>query len=287
MVLSVLIKGCVTALAVAALLLLAQARGRRLAGLLAGLPTVTGPALAWLVLDQGAVFAAQACAGAVAAGAVCGLFALGYGVVSRHQRWPGALGTACALAALALPVLELTKLADLWGLMGGVTVLCGACLLALPDDAHAHRGAAPSCASRLRPLNHSIGVPAAVSGAVSAAVCAWGSEFGAFWAGVLSSPPLIAGIVAVHLHGGADARAAGRFLRGYTAGLIGRSAFAALLGALLLPFGGVAAGVMAMAGAALLGWAMAHALARSGGVDGPGRRAPADRLRPACDRPVS
>lgn len=55
--LSAAARGLIAAQAVAALLLVARQGGRGMAGLLAGLPTVTGPALVWLVLDQGPVFA--------------------------------------------------------------------------------------------------------------------------------------------------------------------------------------------------------------------------------------
>lgn len=47
-------KAMLTAATVAALLALARLFGHRLAGILAGLPTVTGPALLWLALDHGA-----------------------------------------------------------------------------------------------------------------------------------------------------------------------------------------------------------------------------------------
>ncbi|MFN9185151.1 MAG: DUF3147 family protein, partial [Betaproteobacteria bacterium] len=70
-------KAVLTATTVALLLAVAQLFGRRLAGILAGLPTVTGPALVWLALDHGTDFAVEAALGSVAASALCGLFAVG------------------------------------------------------------------------------------------------------------------------------------------------------------------------------------------------------------------
>jgi len=75
-------------------------------------------------------------------------------------------------------------------------------------------------------------------------------QVGPFWAGVLASPPLIAAAVAINLHVTAPSRSDGavaRFLRGYAAGLIGRSGFAALFGALLAPTGVIAAVLLATA----------------------------------------
>lgn len=75
-----------------------------MAGLLAGLPTVTGPALLWLSLDHGAAYAVNAAIGSVAACAVCALFALAYERASRHAGIVVApLTTACSAAPLSAP----------------------------------------------------------------------------------------------------------------------------------------------------------------------------------------
>ena len=55
-----LARGAITAILVGALLLAAGRFGRRAAGLLTGLPTVTGPAMLWLVYDRGEAFTAAA-----------------------------------------------------------------------------------------------------------------------------------------------------------------------------------------------------------------------------------
>ena len=46
-------KAAVTAVAIVLLLAAAQRLGRQVAGILTGLPTVTGPALAWLAFEHG------------------------------------------------------------------------------------------------------------------------------------------------------------------------------------------------------------------------------------------
>jgi hypothetical protein len=60
---------------------------------------------------------------------------------------------------------------------------------------------------------------------VSGAVALAAPEVGPFWAGVLASPPLIAGVIAIRQHTVDGAPAAAAFLRGYVAGLVGRIGF--------------------------------------------------------------
>lgn len=52
---SALLKGWLTAVLVWLVMLAAGRLGERCAGMLTGLPTVTGPALLWMTLDHGAV----------------------------------------------------------------------------------------------------------------------------------------------------------------------------------------------------------------------------------------
>jgi hypothetical protein len=265
---ALLIKALLTAVVVAALLSLAKLSSRRLAGLLAGLPTVTGPALAWLALDQGAPFAAEATAGVVAAGASCAAFAVGYAYFARRSRWPWALVAGLLGCLVPLPVLEGLRALD-WGLLVAVVLVCGAAIAALRESA--------VTVSRERSLPRpprrfwrDVWLAAAVSGLVSGAVCALAGQVGAFWAGVLSSPPLIAAVVAVQLHATAEVTAVARFLRGYTAGLIGRSAFAAMFGLLVLPAGVLVAVVVATLVATVTGGWLALQLRRGVAVSATG-----------------
>jgi hypothetical protein len=262
-----LFKAAITALTVAALLLLAEWRGRRAAGLLAGLPTVTGPALFWLAIDQGPAFAVEASDGAVAAGAACAWFAVAYAGVSRQRAWPWALVAALAASLLAAPLLG--QLASTTGgLLLLVLAVCAVCIRALDAPAlHVWPAAALASRGLGRPVTRRVTLEvlqvAGVSGAVSALVSFGASHIAAFWVGWLSSPPLIAGLVAVQLHRAAGAGAVAVFLRGYVGGLIGRSAFAALFGALLARCGLFEAGAAALVLAAALGWLLAQGLSKS------------------------
>jgi hypothetical protein len=236
-------KAVLTATTVALLLAVAQLFGRRLAGILAGLPTVTGPALVWLALDHGTEFAVQAALGSVAASALCGLFAVGYERASRRRGPLAAVLVAGLASAAPMPLLAAVHLdASPLLLLLGVVAVCTLCVTWIPATSASRDVAAPP--ARRRALE--LWLTAAVSGLVSGVTALAAPEVGPFWAGVLASPPLIAAAVAVHLHAAARTEGAvARFLRGYAAGLIGRSGFAALFAALLAPTGVVAAAVVA------------------------------------------
>jgi hypothetical protein len=227
-----LARGAITAAAVAALLLAAQRWGREVGGLLAGLPTVTGPAMLWLALDHGQAFAGEAAQGAVLAGAACAVFGLVYGLASLTH---GRFVTLALASALSLPPLLLLLAAPslhMLAALGLVTAICVACMAALPRVASRSVAAARPGAVWQAGL-----MTAAVSGAVSALASLLAPQVTPVVAGALTSPPLVAAAVAWELHRrGCPARVLD-FLRGYTAGLVGRCAFVALFGALLAPAG--------------------------------------------------
>jgi hypothetical protein len=255
-------KAALTATTVALLLAVAQLFGRRLAGILAGLPTVTGPALVWLALDMGTDFAAEAALGSVAASAMCGLFAVGYERASRRYGPLSAVAVATAASALPVPLLMTWNATDATPglLLVAVAVICVLCVAWIPaTPASSDIAAAPS-----RRRHIELWVTAAVSGLVSGITARFAPEVGAFWAGVLASPPLIAAAVAMHLQlsGARPAGAVARFLRGYAAGLIGRCSFAAFFALLLLAAGVGTATLVATAAGCAVTLAVSRVLTR-------------------------
>ena len=96
-------KAMLTATTVALLLTVAQLFGRRLAGVLAGMPTVTGPALLWLALEHGSSYAFEAGLGSVVGCALCALFAYAYVQASRASGPWLAAALATAASMLLLP----------------------------------------------------------------------------------------------------------------------------------------------------------------------------------------
>lgn len=221
-------KAMLTAAMVALLLIGGRTFGRRFAGALAGLPTVTGPALIWLAMEFGADYVVEAATGSIAACAVCALFALVYERVSRRGGAIVAVVTACAASvafAASLPWLP-------GGLVGAVVLAAASSWLVyqlIPDARHE-----PVFNT---PLRHEIGLTAVVAGTVSGAVALAAPQVGAFWAGVLASPPLIAAAVAMHQQICDGQAAARRFLRGYVAGLLGRAVFGICFALLIAPLG--------------------------------------------------
>lgn len=243
-------KGLLTAVIVASLLVLAQRWGRSAAGLLAGLPTVTGPALLWLALDRGTAFAASASVGAVAGGVCCALFGLAYGLAGRRRGPLGALAAATVASVLPLPWLAGTGLSlTAWFVLATVACAASRWWLAQVVAASSALSIEPA-----RPTGRGWLVTALVSGLVSAISSGAAGPLGPFWAGVLTSPPLLAAAVALELH-----RQARRidpvatFLEGYLTGLVGRGMFAALWGLLVQPLGVALAFTVALAVSLLAG----------------------------------
>lgn len=210
-------KAMLTATTVALLLTVAQLFGRRLAGVLAGLPTVTGPALLWLALENSAPYAFQAAIGSVVGCALCALFAFVYERASRRSNAWIAVALATAASAGAAPLAAVLNTGLLLAL-GVALVVVLVLYVLMPAGAveTRHRG----FGLRGEPF-----ITASVAGVVSGAVALAAPEVGPFWAGVLASPPLIAGVIAIQQHTAEGSPAAAAFLRGYVAGLVGRIGF--------------------------------------------------------------
>lgn len=233
-----LAKGTVTALSVAAVLILSRRWGGAAAGRLAGLPTITGPALLWLALDGGPAFAAAAATGAVAAGICCALFALAYAVGGPRQHPAVSLALGLGASLLPLPWMVDAHLPP-WAWLVLACLTCRACLHGLArlsarrEHATVTRAPSPACGWPLTAL---------VAGLVSTVASAAAGHLPAFSAGLLTSPPLLAACVALELHRQTrDPNAARIFLGGYVAGLLGRSCFGLAVAVLIVPLGTLAA----------------------------------------------
>ena len=211
-------KAVVTTATVALLLAIARHFGQRVAGLLAGLPTVTGPALIWLALDHGSSYAFQAAIGSVSACVPCAAFALAYERASRRFGiWPALTFAAVVSIALAPPLQHLSG--ELVAALLCAVASAGLIYRAMPDGGEpTQRSGKPA---------YEFALTAFVSGTISGLVSVVAPTAGPFWAGVLASPPLIAAVIAMHQHARSGRGSARTFLRGYVAGLIGRAVFAA------------------------------------------------------------
>ena len=249
-----LLRGGLTAAAVAAMLLAGQRWGRDVAGLLAGLPTVTGPALVWLALDRGRDFASDAAVGAVLAGAACAVFALAYACACTVLgRWSAlAVASVASVPPLGLLALPHVPLAQAFGLVVVVCMVCLWCMTALPPVAAVATRCtdAPAAGAAARPALATI----AVAGVVTALASLLAPHLSPAAAGAMTSPPLLAAAVVWELHRQRCRAPVLVFLRGYTAGLVGRCACVAAFGALLLPAGLMQAAGVGSVLALALGW---------------------------------
>lgn len=240
-------RGAGSALAVTAVLLAAHRWGRDSAGLLAGLPMVSGPAMVWLALDHGGHFAANAAHGAVAAAVPCAVFAMVYACLAPKRGRVAAL--CCAVAACLWVVWLLSGWQrSMHVTLAAVVITCVLCGALMPRSAPRSMPAV-SRGTVLRAGATTV----AVSAGVSVLVSLLAPELAPQWAGMLTSQPLLAAAVVWELHRQGCSSRVQDFLRGYTAGLVGRSLFMAVFGVLLVPQGLPLAMGAALAATLLLG----------------------------------
>lgn len=238
-------KAMLTTMTVAAVLLAARVLGRRAAGLLAGLPVITLPALAWLAQDQGAAFAGRSAVGSLAACTMAPWFAAAYQRLARTRGVIASLAGAGAVAAAAGVVLHAL---EPWPLLLLLAAL-GSSRLVLHCSRRGGLAAGSSSLPRAR-----AGEPwatAAAAGLVSVAVAWAASSVGPYWAGVMASLPLICACTLVHLHLVAGGSALSGFVGGYALGIGAKALFAyGFVVAVPLVGAGGAFAAAALAGAA-------------------------------------
>ena len=212
------IKGVLTAATVAAVLMTLRVFGRRAAGLAAGMPVITAPALSWIALEHGDRFAAQAANGCVAVCAALALFAPCYARLA--QRAGPAVTAPLALACTALLIALLPRLGQ--ELTTPLLLAASGCIAAsrlMPVD-----GARPS---RMARLGCEVLVASIAAAGVSM-LAAWSAPLiGPFAASVLMSLPIVTTASAVHQHVTAGAAGVTRLMHGNLAGTVGRVFFCA------------------------------------------------------------
>jgi hypothetical protein len=249
-------KAVLTAAVVAAVMMAARLSGRHLAGLLAGLPVITTPALLWLAAEQGAAFAAQSAVGSLAACAAAALFA---GAFERCARRHGAgRSLAIAMAALGVAMLALRPLA------GDPLLASCAAVVACALVHRAVAGRRAPC-TWVRPLRGEPWLSAALAGVVSAGVSLQAQQVGPFWSGMLSTLPIVSACALVHLRVAGAAADVSRFVPGYVVGLLAKVVFL-LMFALLVEPAGVAIAVVLALGTAAAGVALPAAWRQRGGA---------------------
>lgn len=257
-------KAAVTAAMALIVMGLVRCAGQRLAGVVAALPTITAPTLAWLVHERGVTFAVGAAVGSVSACAMLAIFALGYALASRRVGSVAALlcGLVGALA-LAFPAFVASA-----SLPDALMLALGCSTLAL---AFISSRTIPAGNPRLR-SRRSLVCVAIATGSLTALAATVGPTLGGFATGLLSSLPLITGAVAMTEHAVAGPRAAEQFLHGYVWGLFGKAAFGAVFALLAAVLGAPLAMAIACGVAGVM--SVARISSRHGGISAPARHSP-------------
>lgn len=214
--------------------------GAGLGGRLLGAPTTTGPFLVVVCLSSGAAAAAAAANGGVAGQLAVACFCLAYGRLAPAFRPTVTLPLALAGAGAAGAVGTLSG--NIWLIAGLAVALIAAGLLiwpVAPVAAEQHRS--PGRAGAWE-------IPArmALSGVTVLAATVVASAIGSFAGGMLSSLPVLLGIVTPSVHRGSGVPAVADMMRGAMMSAIGTIGFLLVLSCALVPLGAVPAFVLAL-----------------------------------------
>lgn len=229
--------------------LTARRWGPHVAGRLAGMPVVVGPILAFIAVEQGPVFGAQAATGSLASVPGVLLFLVVYAHAALRTAWPAAL-------TLALAAWAATSWLVLQG-PGGLAWLAGLAALSLAVAPRLAPRVPPPVA--LRPSDAAdLAARMAAGAALTLAVTLAAATLGSHLSGLLAAFPLLSTVVSVTTHRRQGGPYLAALLRAMLSGLYAMAAFCATL-ALALPRLPLAAALGAallatLAMQALTGW---------------------------------
>jgi len=247
------LKAAVTASLVALVMFAARRWGGNMAGLLAGLPLTTVPALAWIGLERGAAVAAQVSIGSVVGCSLAPIFALVYDRVARRLSPAATLVVGIAVLSAGVGVASQLE-SSLW-LASTLAPLLGVAALTLMGGRIAH---AP--ATTLGP-RFVLAISAMSAALVSVVLSLVAVDIGPRLAGVLTALPIVGIVTVAAEHAGGGPAAVTTFLRGYVTSSLGRSAFGAVFATCALSHG-IAAAMCAALGTSVALCIVAHRIAR-------------------------
>lgn len=210
--LTFLLKIAVPALLVAAMSLAARRWGATVAGLIMGLPWMTGPVLFFLGLDKGTDFAIAATVGIELGAVSIAGYVIAYAAAAQVAPWPVALASGIAgFATTAAIVRGLDVTLSAATVLGIVTLLACASLLPKP------RG-------EIRPLSPpwwDIPVRMLVTLALVAGILLSADHTGPTLSGIISTYPVILTVVGTFTHAQIGRDGVMRILRGISISLVG------------------------------------------------------------------
>jgi hypothetical protein len=218
------VKLAITPAVVVAASLAGRRWGAAIGGWIVGLPLTSGPVAAFLVVERGRDFAAQASAGSIAGVVAQAGFCLGY-AVAASRGWPAALACGALGFAICAAALQAVDLAP--------SALFVASLAALVLTLRLLPRGAPPALSLAAPKWELPARAIAVTTLVVAVTTAAG-QLGARASGAVACFPLIGAALGVFAHRAQGPRAGVAALRGMASALFAFAGFFLVLG-LALP----------------------------------------------------
>jgi hypothetical protein len=226
--------------------------GQAVGGWLVGLPLTSGPVVLLLALDHGASFGANAAQGALRGLVAEACFAVAYAWVAQRRAWP--LAFLAGSIGFALAGLAMQSLAPAPALL--VPIVVGALVLAL-RLLPSFTGTAAS----VPPQRWDLPARMVTATLLVLALTSAAGWLGPQLSGLISTFPLLAGVLTVFAHHAQGNGAAINVLRGLLLGLFSFAAFFVALGATIERIG-VASAFAAALGAALAVQTVSLLLAR-------------------------
>jgi len=207
--------------------------GPRAAGLLTSFPIVTGPALLFFAIEQGAAFAAEAARGALAALVAVAAAGLAYAWSALRAPWWASLPASwCAFTALTLCV-------HAWhpGAVAGLAMSC-ASFVAVPWLLPERIGPERIAGARAAP--HSVwDLPLRMLSAMALVltITELADRLGPALSGVFTPFPVALTVLLAFTHARDGAASAIRFLRGFLTGMWSFAAFCFVAALAMVPLG--------------------------------------------------
>lgn len=202
---------------VAAVTLASRRWGLRVAGIVTGLPLVAGPTFAFLAIEQGPAFAADAARAAILGVIATSAFCVAYAAAAARVNWMGSVVAGwLAFAAVALVLNGLPPFAGVGELLlSWAGLLAASRLLPAPASIQAAPAKPPA----------DLAVRMVSAGAAVVVFTGLAELLGPRVSGLLSVFPIVTAILAMFTHAQSGPGAAAIFLRGLLRGMYGLTMF--------------------------------------------------------------
>ena len=223
---------------VAVMSLAARRWGPRRAGLLTALPIVTGPALLFFAIEQGAAFAAEAARGALAALVAVAAAGLAYSWAATRAPWWLCLGASWA-------TFTVVTLAVLRAHLGPGPALLAACA----SFALLPRLLPVATGERATPRPWALDLPHRMLSAMTLVVTVTelADRLGPDLSGVFTPFPVALTVLLAFTHAREGAATAVRFMRGFVTGMWSFAVFCFVAAVTMVPLGPAASLLLACA----------------------------------------